>query len=577
MMASRKNRPPALLVTSSIALLVWFMASVAPRSQRGGSGSVEMVDGAPAAAGEVLVLFPTDAPAVLTQASQLVDADRNEPIGGAGWRRLHSRSLTAAAMRSTLRSRPGIVSLVEPNYIVHTTAVPNDPSFPLLWGLNNTTTPGADIHAVNAWNVSTGSAATVVGVVDTGFDYTHPDLAPNAWSAPGPITVTIAGTQITCPAGSHGFRSISGALSCDPLDDANPSHGTHTSGTIGAAGNNGQGVVGVNWTTKIMGLKFLDSTGSGLTSDAVNAIEYAVQAKAAFGAAANVRVLSNSWGGGGFSSALLSEITRAGTSDMLFVAAAGNSGTNDDTTLFYPADYNSSNVVAVAATDIDDALASFSNYGPTKVALGAPGVNIFSTLSGNSYGYLSGTSMATPHVAGAAALILSSCTLTTAQLKSTILGTVDVIPSLTGKVSTNGRLNADRAIRSCAPANVNVALAANGGVASASSTFSSGYAASGAINGDRTGAPWGAGGGWNDATPNAFPDWLEVDFSGTKTISEVDVFSVQDNYQAPSAPTPTMTFSLYGLTDFQVQYWTGTQWLTVPGGIVSGNNLVWRR
>ena len=114
-------------------------------------------------------------------------------------------------------------------------------------------------------------------------------------------------------------------------------------------------------------------------------------------------------------------------------------------------------------------------------------------------------------------------------------------------------------------------------MASASSTFGSGYAPSGAINGDRTRASWGSGGGWNDATPNAFPDWLEVDFGGTKTISEVDVFSVQDNYQAPSAPTPTMTFSLNGLTDFQVQYWTGTQWLTVPGGFVSGNNLVWRQ
>ena len=113
-----------------------------------------------------------------------------------------------------------------------------------------------------------------------------------------------------------------------------------------------------------------------------------------------------------------------------------------------------------------------------------------------------------------------------------------------------------------------MALAANGGVASASSTFGGGYAPSGAINGDRTGTFWGSGGGWNDATPNAFPDWLEVDFNGTKTIDEVDVFSVQDNYQAPSTPTPTMTFSLYGLTDFQVQYWTGAAWVTVPGGTV---------
>jgi hypothetical protein len=126
-----------------------------------------------------------------------------------------------------------------------------------------------------------------------------------------------------------------------------------------------------------------------------------------------------------------------------------------------------------------------------------------------------------------------------------------------------------------APANV--ALAANGGSATASSTYSSGYAPSGAINGDRKGLNWGAGGGWNDATSNTWPDWLEIDFSGSKTINEVDVFTLQDNYQSPSDPTPTMTFSQYGVTDFQVQYWTGSQWLTVPNGVVSGNNLVWRQ
>ena len=124
---------------------------------------------------------------------------------------------------------------------------------------------------------------------------------------------------------------------------------------------------------------------------------------------------------------------------------------------------------------------------------------------------------------------------------------------------------------------INVALASNGATALASSTYSSGYAPAGTINGDRKGLSWGAGGGWNDATSGTFPDWLEIDFNGAKTINEVDVFSVQDNYQAPSEPTPTMTFSLYGLTNFQVQYWDGAQWLTVPGGSISGNALVWRQ
>ena len=122
----------------------------------------------------------------------------------------------------------------------------------------------------------------------------------------------------------------------------------------------------------------------------------------------------------------------------------------------------------------------------------------------------------------------------------------------------------------------NVALAANGATAIASSTYDGSYAPSGAINGDRKGLPWGGGGGWNDATSNAWPDWLEVDFAGAKTIDEVDVFSLQDNFTAPVDPTPALTFSRFGLTDFTVQYWDGTQWAAVPGGIVSGNTLVWR-
>src|SRR5262249_48878414 len=128
-----------------------------------------------------------------------------------------------------------------------------------------------------------------------------------------------------------------------------------------------------------------------------------------------------------------------------------------------------------------------------------------------------------------------------------------------------------------AAGSTNVALAANGAVATASSTYSSGFAPSGTIDGDRKGLNWGAGGGWNDATGNVWPDWLEVDFNGTKTINEVDVFTVQNNYASPSDPTPAMTFSQYGVTDFQVQYWTGSAWATVPGGTISGNNLVWRQ
>ena len=203
-------------------------------------------------------------------------------------------------------------------------------------------------------------------------------------------------------------------------------------------------------------MKFLDSTGSGSISNAVNAIEFAIQAKKAFGAAANVRVLSNSWGGGGFSQTLLDEIKKANSSDMLFVAAAGNSAANNDVTPFYPASFVAPNVIAVAASDSSDLRASFSNYGVTSVHLAAPGVSILSTMPGNGYQYLSGTSMATPHVAGAAALVLSYCALDTAGVKNTLLTTVDQLGSFTGLTTTGGRLNVNNAIRGCASAPVPV-------------------------------------------------------------------------------------------------------------------------
>jgi subtilisin family serine protease len=223
-----------------------------------------------------------------------------------------------------------------------------------------------------------------------------------------------------------GYNAIN--RSCDPKDDHY--HGTHVSGTIAATGNNGIGVSGVNWTTRIMGLKFLDSSGSGSTSNAIDAIEFAIQVKARFAGAptpVNVRVLSNSWGGDGFAQALLDEINKANTNDMLFVAAAGNSGANIDSAPQYPASFSAPNMISVAATSIDDSLASFSNWGQARVHLGAPGVNIISTIPGGGYGNLSGTSMAAPHVAGAAMLLLSKCALTTSELKGTLLANVDAI------------------------------------------------------------------------------------------------------------------------------------------------------
>jgi hypothetical protein len=294
---------------------------------------------------------------------------------------------------------------------------------------------------------------------------------------------------------------------CDPLDDNN--HGSHTSGTIGASGDNGVGVTGVNWTASIMGVKFLNASGSGSTAGAINSIEFTIQAKQIFGANANVRVLSNSWGGGGFSQALLDEINKANANNMLFVAAAGNNGSNNDISAFYPASYNAPNVVAVAATDNRDQLASFSNFGATAVDLGAPGVNVLSTTIGNNYSFFSGTSMATPHVSGAAALVLSACSLDTAALRSNLLNNVDPIASLSGKTVTGGRLNVNKALLACrTPPTGDFSVSASPSSQTVAQGASTSYAVtvtpsggfSGIVTFSATGLPVGASATFNPAS-----------------------------------------------------------------------------
>jgi len=431
---------------SNLQLFLIFIALLAPFRLLAQSQVTESAFGHPVKANQAILKVAGPTAAILQQVKQLGDADDFRRLSASlNLYVLHSKSESVAVLLTALKSHPSVM-FVEPDYIVRPVVIPNDPDFSQQWSLLNTSTPGADIGATNAWAISTGSATNVVGVVDTGIDYTHPDLAANVWSAPSQFTVNLSWGQLTCPAGSHGYNAIT--RSCDPKDDNG--HGTHVSGTIGAIGNNATGVAGVNWITRIMALKFLDSTGSGAVSDAVDAIEFALQAKTTFGSNANLRVFSNSWGGSGYSQSLLDEINKANTANALFVVAAGNSDQNNDTTPTYPAAYNAPNLVTVAATTSTDTLASFSNYGPSTVHLGAPGVNILSTWPNASYATLSGTSMATPHVAGAAMLLLSACNLSTAALKNALLANVDPLASLAGITVTGGRLDVNKAINSCA-------------------------------------------------------------------------------------------------------------------------------
>ncbi len=340
------------------------------------------------------------------------------------------------------------VRAVEPDYLVRGIGTPDDASFGQLWGLHNTGQTGgtadADIDAPEAWNISTGSRSVLVGIIDTGLDRSHPDLAANAWTNP---RESGSGRDAN---GSdddgngfiddwRGWNFV--ADNNNPNDDH--SHGTHVAGTIGAVGNNGQGVVGVCWQVSLVGLKFLDASGSGFTSDAVDAVLYAD--------AIGCDITSNSWGGGGYSQALKDAIDVLGSHGRLFVAAAGNDGTDNDTYPHYPSSYSCPNIIAVGASDHTDQRAWFSCYGATSVDLFAPGVSTLSTVPGGGYASYNGTSMATPHVSGACALMKSvSPTLTASQIKAALIAQVDVQPAFTGFCVSNGRLNLFKALQSVA-------------------------------------------------------------------------------------------------------------------------------
>ncbi len=360
--------------------------------------------------------------------------------------------LTVEQTKGALENLAG-VQYAEPNFVLTVDQTfPDDPSWPSLWGMHNTGQSGgtvdADVDAPEAWDLHTGSADVVVAVIDTGIDYDHPDLADNMWTnlgeCPGGVC-TANGIDDDGNGHVDDFHGIDTAFNdSDPFDGQG--HGTHVAGTIGAVGNNGIGVAGINWDVQLMALKFLNDSGSGATSDAVEALDYMVRMRRDYDV--NVVASNNSWSGGGYSQALVDAIQAGVDEGILFVAAAGNDGQNNDAVPSYPSSYGLEGIISVAATDRFDQLAYFSNYGAQHVDLSAPGVSILSTTPGGNYSTLNGTSMATPHVTGAVALLASAAPgAGVMELKDAILNSVEPLPALQGKTLTEGRLNVFAALQ----------------------------------------------------------------------------------------------------------------------------------
>ena len=320
---------------------------------------------------------------------------------------------------------------------------PNDPMFAEQWALNNIGQGGgkekADLSALKAWLKSQGSKEVVVAVLDSGVDYTHPDLVSNMWLRPENVP-QYKDDELGTINDLHGLNAADNQS--DPMDDNG--HGTHCSGIIGAEGNNDEGITGINWKVKIMPLKFMGRGGFGTTKNAIESINYAIDRKQK---GVNVRVINASWGSTQYSKALEDAIRAAGEAGILFVAASGNNSTDNDKRPHYPSNYNLPNVISVAALDRNDQLASFSNFGIKTVHIAAPGKDILSTWLNDSYREASGTSMATPYIAGTAALILASePKLSVEKLRERILQSSDKIDSLNGKVESGGRINAAKAL-----------------------------------------------------------------------------------------------------------------------------------
>ncbi|HET7389135.1 MAG TPA: S8 family peptidase [Nocardioidaceae bacterium] len=448
--ARRARRPRLTGVVAAAALATATVCTATVVPARAGTpaqtGSATGQSPAGAYVGDQVIVGyrPGTSPARLAALERAAGASRGRMLGRRAMLLDVGKGRVQTAI-AALHTR-GAVEYAEPNYVMHESATPDDPGFPVQWGLENTgqlvngsrgRRSGADISATSAWNVTTTTGPVVIGEVDSGIDYHHPDLVANIWSNPGGIG--------GCPAGTHGYSVVT--RTCDPMD--NNRHGTFVAGIMGASGNNGTGVAGVAWHTTMLPVQFVHAQGWGSVGQLIQALDWIVAAKRA---GVDVDVVNDSavWSGWSYSQALSDELAKLADNGVLFVTAAGNNHSDNDNTPRYPCDYGASNEICVAALTQWDKLPYFSNYGAKTVDLAAPGKNIYSTLPGGSYGYWNGTSFSTAYVSGAAGLIAGHCpSLSVTRLRADILGHVDVLSALTGKVATGGQLDLDKALRAC--------------------------------------------------------------------------------------------------------------------------------
>ena len=434
------------LVLVSLLLNMAIPMAVAESTGRALDQGKEPLDPSEYVPGELLIKFVDGVePATIHKVARDVRAQNIKTfseIGVQHWKLGKGLSVEQALRRLSNPAFRNAIEYAEPNYIYHPSSFPNDPLRNDLYGLHNFGQTGgifdADIDALETWDAGyTGSSSVVVGVIDSGIDYNHEDLAANIWTNPNEIP----DNEIDDDGNGYvddvrGWDFVNGDN--DPMDDF--FHGTHCAGTIGAMGSNGVGVTGVCWDVTLMPLKFLNAGGAGSYDNAIAAVLYAASFEDESGNKI-VRITSNSWGGGRRSNALEDAIANSGA---IFVASAGNTGKSKAN---FPAGFGLDNIISVAATDHNDGLWSSSSYGTSWVDLGAPGVDVLSSVPNDDYGFFTGTSMACPHVSGVAALLMANNPgLTNAEIKDQILNSVDLLPSLEGMVLTGGRLNARAAL-----------------------------------------------------------------------------------------------------------------------------------